>query len=127
MELSSYKIYLIEETLRNSLNAIITKQMNDDELYSFDTTESVEKLKTSVNGIISQLTIGIVSGILSGLILQYITDVRSIQEQEQINITKEESIEMLKSAIKVGINQDSCDLNIVIEVFNEQYKHIESK
>jgi len=127
MELSSYKIYLIEETLRNSLNAIITKQMNDDELYSFDTKESVEKLKTSVNGIISQLTIGIVSGILSGLILQYITDVRSIQEQEQINITKEESIEMLKSAIKVGINQDSCDLNIVIEVFNEQYKHIESK
>lgn len=101
--------------------------MNDDELYSFDTKESVEKLKTSVNGIISQLTIGIVSGILSGLILQYITDVRSIQEQEQINITKEESIEMLKSAIKVGINQDSCDLNIVIEVFNEQYKHIESK
>lgn len=127
MELSSYKIYLIEETLRNSLNAIITKQMNDDELYSFDTKESLEKLKTSVNGIISQLTIGIVSGILSGLILQYITDVRSIQEQEQINITKEESIEMLKSAIKVGINQDSCDLNIVIEVFNEQYKHIESK
>ena len=127
MELSSYKIYLIEETLRNSLNAIITKQMNDDELYSFDTTESVEKLKISVKGIISQLTIGIVSGILSGLILQYITDVRSIQEQEQINITKEESIEMLKSAIKVGINQDSCDLNIVIEVFNEQYKHIESK
>lgn len=127
MELSSYKIYLIEETLRNSLNAIITKQMNDDELYSFDTKESVEKLKTSVNGIISQLTIGIVSGILSGLILQYITDVRSIQEQELINITKEESIEMLKSAIKVGINQDSCDLNIVIEVFNEQYKHIESK
>jgi len=127
MELSSYKIYLIEETLRNSLNAIITKQMNDDELYSFDTKESVEKLKTSVNGIISQLTIGIVSGILSGLILQYITDVRSIQEQEQINITKEESIEMLKSAIKVGINQDSCDLNIVMEVFNEQYKHIESK
>ena len=127
MELTSYKIYLIEETLRNSLNAIITKQMNDDELYSFDTTESVEKLKISVKGIISQLTIGIVSGILSGLILQYITDVRSIQEQEQINITKEESIEMLKSAIKVGINQDSCDLNIVIEVFNEQYKHIESK
>lgn len=127
MELTSYKIYLIEETLRNSLNAIITKQMNDDELYSFDTTESVEKLKISVKGIISQLTIGIVSGILSGLILQYITDVRSIQEQEQINITKEESIEMLKSAIKVGINQDSCDLNIVIEVFNEQYKCIESK
>ena len=127
MELTSYKIYLIEETLRNSLNAIITKQMNDDELYSFDTTESVEKLKISVKGIISQLTIGIVSGILSGLILQYITDVRSIQEQEQINITKEESIEMLKSAIKVGINQDSCDLNIVIEVFNEQYRCIESK
>lgn len=115
----------IERHLRSELNRIILEQTDDDVLYAINLGLISRKISVPIfsicMSIITGMTANIGYDILKPQIIEYIQSIGQVQEEECIQITKEEGLKMLLNVLDSNENLDHDQRCQIINIYTEVY------
>ncbi len=116
---------IIEQSLIKSLNNIVLRQTDENDLFAINLPQIAKSLSPYVISIV----LGVASSLIANSIQAYINKIKEVTEEECIEINKQEILDILIIAAD-SISSDSEMIErkkIIIVEFHNQYEISQSK
>lgn len=108
----------VENSLKENLNAIISRQTDEDTLYSINVPGIARKLSGPLVSIIMSLT----ANLITPSIQEFISSIGQVEEKECIEITHDEALNMMIEAVKFAPENKYTDSQLTAFFDDEYYK-----
>ncbi len=114
---------LVENSVKENLNAIIHRQTDEEALYSINVPGIARKLSGPLVSIIMSLT----ANLITPSIQEFISSIGQIEEKECIEITHDEALNMMIEAVKFAPENKYTNSQLTAFFDDEYYKVNPSK
>lgn len=108
----------VENSLKENLNAIIHRQTDEEALYSINVPGIARKLSGPLVSIIMSLT----ANLITPYIQEFISSIGQVEEEECIEITHDEALNMMIEAVKFAPENKYTDSQLTAFFDDEYYK-----
>lgn len=109
----------IEDSLIESLNVIIYRQTDDDVLYSIN----VPGIARSLSGPLLSIVLSLAANLITPSIQEFINSICNIEEEESIEITHDDALNMVIEAAKIAPENKYTNAQLTT-MFDEEYNKV---
>lgn len=109
----------IEDSLIESLNVIIYRQTDDDVLYSIN----VPGIARSLSGPLLSIVLSLAANLITPSIQEFINSICNIEEEESIEITHDDALNMVFEAAKIVPENKYTNAQLTT-MFDEEYNKV---
>lgn len=109
----------IEDSLIESLNVIIYRQTDDDVLYSIN----VPGIARSLSGPLLSIVLSLAANLITPSIQEFINSICNIEEEESIEITHDDALNMVIEAAKIVPENKYTNAQLTT-MFDEEYNKV---